>query len=228
MSVIELGTGLVYPDGETPGAFLYAPAAPGIATGPDGRAQVNLLTAGPANFLQVTGRWGLTEAEVETLRAELAVALDVPPATLQLHPLPETVYGAALLICTDGDGEGEGEGAFTELQRAKPSGVPPNHAVFNLMLTGDALEAAKTGLEGTRGRLALRYEGTRHFPVTTTASAEEHSASTGGSAHESGTWQSSKLHSMVAESRHVTFSDDPFSALLDAADWPRAGGRAPT
>jgi len=228
MTMIELSGGVVYPDGDTLTAFLYAPAAPGIATGPDGRAQVNLLTAGPASFLQVTGRWGLTEAEVEALRAELAATLDMPAATLRLRPLPETVDSAALLIGT-GEGGEDGEGVFTELQRVKPSGVSPNHAAFNLMLTGDALEAAKAGLEGTRGRLALRYEGTRQIPVTTSASAEERSASEGGGADESGgIWQSSKLRTMAAESRHVTFNDAPFSALLDAADWPRPAGRAPT
>jgi hypothetical protein len=141
MNAIELDDAIVTPAADDPDAFFFAPKAPGIAVDQNGRRQLNLLTAGPVSFLQVTAMWGLSAAEVEALRGQLASRLGRNPAALQLRPAPASVEGVALLIS-------DGAGGFNVLQQGRSSGVPPYHTVFNVMLDATQLATVREALDG--------------------------------------------------------------------------------
>jgi hypothetical protein len=215
MNPIELSNALVMPDGDDPDAFLYAPKAPGIAAGADGRRQFNLLTAGPASFLQLTGRWGLEAQEVAALRKELAAKIGWDVASLKLRPLPETVAGASLLLA-------DGAGGFTVLQQSKSSGIPPFHAAFNVMLDAERLKIVREALDGKRGQLILRYDITRRLP-TVRSTVERVTTQQASEEAGKGLYRSAK--SERAENRTTSETLEEIthhSAQLDAADWNAA------
>jgi hypothetical protein len=215
MNPIELSNALVMPDGDDPDAFLYAPKAPGIAAGADGRRQFNLLTAGSVSFLQLTGRWGLEAQEVAALRGELAAKTGRGAASLKLRPLPETVAGASLLLA-------DGAGGFTLLQQSKSSGVPPFHAAFNVMLDAERLKTVREALDGKRGQLILRYDVTRRLPavrstverVTTRQVREE----VGEDLYRSAKSERDETLTTSETSEEIMHHN----AQLDAADWNAA------
>lgn len=215
MTAIELDDAIVTPAGDDPDAFLYAPRAPGIALDQNGKRQLNLLIAGPVAFLQVTGTWGLSTAEVEALRGQLASRLGRDPAALRLQPSPESVTGAALLI-------GDGAGELTVLQQGKSSGVPPYHAAFNVMLDASQLETVQQALDGKRHLLALRYDIERRQPVTATTADY---AATGGVSQgkePERSWSASSVRTTTKTTRETTEEITTSSVQLDAADWAQS------
>src|SRR5690606_16936289 len=130
---IELNNTVVTADENDPDRFTYAPKTPGIALDSNGRPQLNVLRAGGVAFLQVTGAWGLGAGEVNELKAGLAARLGRDPAALKLAPASDAVDNVALLIA-------DAERRWQVLQRGKSSGVPPFHAVFNVMLNDEQLK----------------------------------------------------------------------------------------
>ncbi len=216
MTVMELSNGLVYPAGEAePDLFYYAPRAPGIASGGEGRRQFNLLAAGTVSFLQITGSWGLSAAGVAALKEELAGKLGRRAEALTLMPVPESVDGAALVMSDGADGE-------TVLQQTKSSGVPPYHAAFNIMLDAAQVKTVQEALDGKRLLLALRYDITRRVPVTrvtaehtATSEAREDSGPDGFCSTESG-------QAETTATRETTEEIEKLSVRLDAADWAAA------
>lgn len=198
-----------------PGTFYYAPKAPSIALDANGNRQLNLLSAGPVSFLQVTGAWGLDSAGLDALRHEVAGRLGRDAAGIRLQPAPASVESVSLLM-------GDGAGALSVLQQGKSSGVPPFHTVFNVMLDATQLARVKEALGGKPGLLALRYDIAGRRPITTiavdsTATRELYASSSG-----------TRSTSAAADSVRTTTTSDTteassrFSIELDAADWPRA------
>lgn len=215
MNAIELSSALVVPDGDDPDAFLYAPKAPGIAAGADGRRQFNLLTAGSVSFLQLTGRWGLDAQEVAALGEELAAKTGRGAAGLKLRPLPETVAGASLLLA-------DGAGGYTVLQESKSSGVPPFHAAFNVMLDAGRLTTVREALDGKRGQLILRYEITRRLPVVRSTVERMSVRQTGERGAEGVSWSSDSARAETRTTSETSQEITHHSAQLDAADWNAA------
>lgn len=215
MTAIELDAAIVTPAGDDPDAFLYAPRAPGIALDQNGKRQLNLLTAGPVAFLQVTGTWGLSTAEVEALRGRLASRLGRSPATLRLQPAPESVAGVALLI-------GDGTGELTVLQQGKSSGVPPYHAAFNVMLDATQLETVRQALNGERHLLALRYDIEHRQPVTATTADYTATDEVSRGKEPERSWSASSAQTTTKTARETTEEITTSSVLLDAADWASA------
>jgi hypothetical protein len=211
-STIELDDAIVTPAGGDPDAFFFAPKAPSIAVDPNGRRQLNVLTAGPVSFLQVTGAWGLNAAEVEALRGQLAGRLGRNPAALRLQPAPDAVTGVALLI-------GNGAGELAVLQQGRSSGVPPHHAVFNVMLDTAQLETAQEALGGKRGLLALRYDVVRRQPVTTTTAEHAAAHEVSGTREPGRSWSGVSAETTTKSTRETTEEITTTSVLLDAADW---------
>lgn len=215
MNPIELSNAVVMPDGDDPDAFLYAPKAPGIAAGADGRRQFNLLTAGPASFLQLTGRWGLEAQEVSALREELAAKTGRGAASLKLRPLPETVDGASLLLA-------DGAGGYTVLQQSKSSGVPPFHAAFNVMLDTERLTTVREALDGKRGQLILRYDITHRLPAVRSTVERMSVRQTGKGGGEGVSWSTDSERDETRTTSETSEEITHHSAQLDAADWNAA------
>lgn len=133
------------------GGWRYRARAPGLARGPDGRAQFTLVGAGAITMLALTASWGVPAATLDAVRAELAARAQLPAAQLGLAPAPVEVGTVRLLL-------GDGAGGFEELAKAQSSGVPPYHAAFNVMLDAERAAKVRKALGGERGWLQLRYE----------------------------------------------------------------------
>lgn len=198
-----------------PDTFHYSARTPSIALDANGNRQLNLLSAGPVAFLQVTGAWGLDSAGVDALRHEVAARLGRDASGIRLQPAPASVESVSLLL-------GDGSGAPSVLQQGKSSGVPPFHAVFNVMLDAKQLATVKEALGGKSGLLALRYDVAGSRLVTTTAvdttTTREHYAGAGGTR----TWSATAESTRTAGTSDTTEESTPFSIELDAADWPGA------
>lgn len=215
MTAMELRNAIVVPAEDGSGTYLYAPKAPSIAVDGQGRRQFNLLTAGSVSFLQLTGSWGLTAAQVADLKAELAARLDTPASDLTLEPMLETVEGASLLL-TDGADD------YTVLARSKSSGVPPYHAAFNVMLDADQLKTVKAALDGKEHQLVLRYDITRGTPVTSTTAEHIATSEASEGCDDGGSWSGSSGHAETAATRETTMQFQKLGVQLDAADWQRS------
>lgn len=214
MTVMELKNALVIPD-EGAGVWYYAPRSPGIALDGNGRPQFNLLAAGPVSFLQITGTWSLSAADIDAARRELAGKLGKNPASLNFLPVPETIDGVALLMDDGADG-------YTVLQQGKSSGMPPYHAAFNVMLDEKQLKTVKEALDGKRHQVVLRYDITRQTPVTS-ASAEHVATSEAAEGNgPDGSWSSASGHAETSASRETVMQSEKLGVQLDAADWPSA------
>lgn len=133
------------------GGWRYRARAPGLARGPDGRAQFTLVGAGAITMLALTASWGVPAATLDAVRAELAARAQVPAAQLGLAPAAVEVGTVRLLL-------GDGAGGFEELGKAQSSGVPPYHAAFNVMLDAERAAKVRKALGGERGWLRLSYE----------------------------------------------------------------------
>jgi hypothetical protein len=210
-TTIELDAAVVTPAVDDPDTFFYAPKSPGIALDANGRPQLNVLTAGSVAFLQVTGTWGLSSAEVTALGEQLASRLGRNPATLRLQAAPESVDGVALLI---GDADG-----LRVLQQSKSSGVPPYHAAFNVMLDPGQLATVKKALDGQYALLALRYDITRRQPATTTSVDQQTSGESSAGEQAGRAWSASSRHRKTQTTRETREEITSFSVQLDAADW---------
>lgn len=198
-----------------PGTFYYAPKKPSIALDANGKRQLNLLSAGPVSFLQVTGAWGLDSAGLDALRHEVADRLGRDAAGIRLQPAPASVESVSLLM-------GDGAGALSVLQQGKSSGVPPFHTVFNVMLDGTQLARVKEALGGKPRLLALRYDITGSQSVKTTSvdstsTREIYSSSSGTSS-----WSTAAELARTTTASDTAENSTRFSIELDAADWPRA------
>jgi hypothetical protein len=208
MTALELSEAWVHAAGaDTPETYFYSPKTPGIAPDPNGRPQLNLITAGGVAFLQVTGSWGLSETQLKEARSELARKLGRRPEALMLRPAPEQVDGVALVL---GD---------QVLQRSKSSGMSPFHAAFNVTLDADQLKAVQAALGGERGRLGLVYDITRLLPVTSTTAEhatrrEVRDGKTLGSA-----WSSTSAQAESTTTHATSAEVETIRARLDAADW---------
>lgn len=215
MTSMEFDNAVVVPADDGSDTYYYAPKAPGIAVDGEGRRQFNLLSAGSVSFLQLTGTWSLSAADLASLKKELAARLGRDPAQLTLQSMPETVDGVSLLL-------GDGADGYTVLQQGKSSGVPPYQAAFNVMLDAAQLKTVQEALDGKRYRLALRYDITRQMPVTTTT-AEHVATSEALEGDEAGaSWRSESGHAETSASRETTMRSEKIGVQLDAADWPAA------
>ncbi len=214
MSVIELKNAMVIPDEES-GVWYYAPRTLGIALDGNGRPQFNLLAAGPVSFLQITGTWSLSAADVDAAKRELAGKLGKDPASLNFMPVPETIDGVSLLMDDGADG-------YTVLQQGKSSGMPPFHAAFNVMLDEKQLKTVKEGLDGKRHQMVLRYDITRQTPVTSASAGHVATSEAAEGDGPDGSWSSASGHAETSASRETVMQTEKLGAQLDAADWTTA------
>jgi hypothetical protein len=90
MDTMELSNVTAIPD-EGSGVWYYAPKKPGIARDGSGRPQFNVLSAGAVSFLQITGSWGVSSADADSARLELAGKLRRNPDSVKFRPAPERV-----------------------------------------------------------------------------------------------------------------------------------------
>lgn len=212
MSTVELADTLAVED-EGAGIWYYAPKRPGIARDGNGRPQFNLLSAGPVTFLQITGSWGVSD--VDSARRELAARLGKDTDSLDFRPMPERIDGVSLLL-------GDGADGYTVLQQGKSSGMPPYHAVFNVMLEESQLRTVKDALDGKRHLLALRYDITRQTPVTSTTAEHVATSEAAQECGPDGSWRSASGQAETSASRETVMQIETLGAQLDAADWPSA------
>lgn len=216
-TAIELTLGIVIPSGEgDEEIFYYAPRAPGIARDENGRPQLNVITAGPMAFLQLTGCFGLSRGALDDLRAELAQRLGPKRQTLRLVPAPDTISGVALLIA-------DGKGGFEVLSQGKSSGVPPFHAAFNVTLDEARLAKVREALGGKRGLLALRYDLVRRIPRKSSVTSEGTATTTTKTGNTTGSTTHNTTHNTTTSSsvtaRETRDEASTSSVTADAADW---------
>ena len=214
MDIVELSNVIAILD-EGSGVWYYAPKKPGLALFSNGKPQFNLLTAGPISFLQITGCWGVSAADVDSARLELSGKLRISPDSLDFRPAPERVDSVSLLISDSP----ENPESYTVLAEGKSSGMPPNLATFSIMLDDKQLEAVKEAVDGKRNQLALCYEITRQIPVVSTAVER---IETSEAAHESkhgSSWTSVSNRTYASTSQEIVLQTEKLSAMLDAADW---------
>ena len=214
MDIMELSKVVAITD-EGSGVWYYAPKKPGIARNSNGQPQFNLLSAGSVSFLQITGSWGVSAADVDSARLELCGKLRKNPNSLDFRPAPERVDSVSLLIS-------DGPDSYAVLKEGTPSGMPPHHAVFSIMLDDKQLETVKEAINGKRNKLALCYNVTRQIPVVSDSvnrmetSEEDHGSKQGDS------WTSTSNCDITSASRETVLQNEEISAMLDAADWPLA------
>jgi len=213
MDIMELKNIIAIPD-EGSGLWYYAPKKPGIARNSNGQPEFNLMTAGPVSFLQITGSWGVSAADVDSARQELCGKLRISPDDLDFRPAPDRVDSVSLLIS-------DGSGGFTVLQEGKSSGMPPHHATFSVMLDDKQLEKVKDAIGGKRDQLTLCYDVTRHIPVVSgSVERTETRESTHGSEYGS-SWSSTTNRTITTTNREAVMQTEKLRVMLDAADWPR-------
>jgi hypothetical protein len=215
MTAMEFPDAWVYPTGEDGAAIhYYAPKVPGIAVDANGRRQFNLIGAGSVSFLQITGAWGLSQAQVARLKEDLGRRLGRPADELDVRPVPETVNGVSLVL--------HGENGDTVLQEAKSSGMAPHHAAFNVMLDAEQVKTVRAALDGEEGRLSLRYDLTRRLPVSATSHDWTHTAHTEEGSSDDCAWSASAEESRSSTTQEATEDIETLSVALDAADWGAA------
>jgi hypothetical protein len=215
MTSMDFGNAIVVPADDGTDTYLYAPKAPGIAVDGDWRRQFNLLSAGSVSFLQLTGTWSLSQAEVAALKQELASRLGRDAGQVTLQPMPESVDSVALLL-------GDGADGYTVLQQGKSSGVPPYHAAFNIMLDASQLKTVQEALDGKRHQLVLRYDIIRQTPVTTTTAGHVATSEALDGDGQGASWRSESGHAETSASRETIMRSEKIGVQLDAADWPAA------
>jgi len=215
MTAIELNDAVVTADENDPNRFTYAPRTPGIAPDSNDRPQLNVLTAGGVAFLQVTGAWGLSSGEVTRLKERLAARLGRDPAALTLAPASDAVENVTLLIA-------DAEGRWQVLQQGKSSGVPPFHAVFNVMLNEEQLEKVQAALDGQRGLVALRYHVRRRRPVTQETGVEVRVKEAREGKEGTRSWSVALDDAAAVTARETAGEVERLAAELDAADWKPA------
>ena len=227
MDSIDLRNVTAIPD-ESSGIWYYTPKKPGIARNSNGQPQFNLLSAGPVSFLQITGSWGVSAANVDSARSELCGKLRIKPDVLDFRPAPERVDNASLLIS-------DGSGGYSVLKETVTSGIPPYHATFNIMLTDNQLEAVKEALNGKRDQLALCYNVTCQIPAifgsaerteTSETFFESRHSFKNGVRHDGSRASASNRtvsnRTVASANRESAPQTEKISAMLDAADWPSA------
>jgi len=211
MDIIELSNVMAIPD-EGSGVWYYAPKKPGIARNSNGQPQFNLLTAGPVSFLQITGSWGVSAADVDSARQELGGKLRKNPDSLDFRPAPEHVDSVSLLISDGSEG-------YAVLKEGKSSGIPPNHATFSIMLDDEQLKTVKEAIDGKRNLLALCYGVTRQIPVVSDSAKRTETSETTHGCKRGGSWTSTSNRATTSTSRETVLQTEKTSVMLDAADW---------
>ncbi|MGH8081255.1 MAG: hypothetical protein ACREP7_11820 [Lysobacter sp.] len=169
----DVGSGAEFEDiqgvwiarGDGPADWRYRARAPRLALSADGRAQFTLIAAGPITMLALTAMWGVPSSTLDAVRAELAARAQLPIERIGLSPAPVEIGEVRLML-------GDGRGQFEELAKARSSGAPPYHAVFNLMLDQAQAEKVRKALKGEHGWLELRYAATEAIPVRRASSAQ--------------------------------------------------------
>ena len=148
----------------------YLPKAPTLARGPDGKPQYSLIDAAGMVMLALTAEFGLDEGALDRLRVAIAKTIapekgdDTPvsPSAIQLRPAPFSIERATLAL-------ENADGVRKELASVTPSGFGRQSAAFMINASGPEAEALKAALTGDKGRLTIRYEGSR--PHARTAAA---------------------------------------------------------
>ena len=211
MNIIELSSVMAIPDEES-GVWYYAPKRPRIARNSNGKPQFNLLSVGPVSFLQITGSWDVSAADVDSARLELSGKLCKDPGNLDFRPLSEQVDSVSLLIS-------DGSESYTVLKEGKSSGMPPNHATFNIMLDDKQLEIVKEATEGKRNQLALCYNITRQIPVVSASVNRMEKSEVTHDSMRSASWTSTSNCAITSTSREAVLQTEKLSVMLDATDW---------
>ena len=140
----------------------YLPKAPTLARGPDGKPQYSLIDAAGMVMLALTAEFGLDEGALDRLRVAIAKTIapekgdDTPvsPSAIQLRPAPFSIERATLAL-------ENADGVRKELASVTPSGFGRQSAAFMINASGPEAEALKAALTGDKGRLTIRYEGSR-------------------------------------------------------------------
>jgi hypothetical protein len=129
------------------GAYAYRALAPALQTGPEGRPAIQLISAGPTSFLQLTAEWSVRPARLEALSAELGARDGAPP---RLSPAPDSVRDTALLLA-------DADGAFTPIATGSALGAPPQTSLLSASLDESGSGLVRRAMAGERGVARVRY-----------------------------------------------------------------------
>ncbi|MGJ7903923.1 hypothetical protein [Lysobacter sp. 1R34A] len=194
----------------------YRARSPGLASGPDGRPQFTLMSAGSVVMLALTSAWGVPAATLDAIRVELAARAQLPLERVTLRQAPVTVEGASLLL-------GDGHGAYVALAHSESSGVPPYHAAFNLMLDGEQAAKVRKALQGEHGWMAVRYSVADAAPMRRSASSYRSESAEVDlslrSDQRDEAISASRYRQSRVESEDAGEAGDAQQYTADAADW---------
>ncbi|MFE6040210.1 hypothetical protein [Streptomyces sp. NPDC056452] len=112
-----------------------------------------LVGAGSSVSLQISAHWWPDKQETAALVAQAADQLQVPASAVTVTVGQVQVHRVTLVALGEGDDE-------IELASSSSSGYPPFTTILTSPLSPELLPVARDALQGSRGRLLVRFDAT--------------------------------------------------------------------